>query len=83
MSTTKASATSLDKRVAVSPREFAALFGRHQSWAYRLLYANKIKAVTTFGKLLIPVAEADKIVASATSYDPKKKPAKASAEVPA
>jgi hypothetical protein len=29
---------SLDNRIAYSPGEFAALFGKHQTWGYRQLY---------------------------------------------
>jgi hypothetical protein len=60
-------------RVAFSPREFAASFGRHPSWAYRLLYAQKIKAVTNCGRALIPASERDRLLESAKPYNPEAK----------
>jgi hypothetical protein len=57
-------------RAAYSPSEFAAAFGRHQSWAYRLLYAGKVKAVTDFGRVLIPASEMRRLVESADRYNP-------------
>jgi hypothetical protein len=60
-------------RVAFSPREFAASFGRHPSWAYRLLYAQKIKAVTNLGRTLIPASERDRLLASAEPFNPEGK----------
>jgi hypothetical protein len=58
-------------RVAFSPREFAAALGRHPSYAYRLLYAGKLKAVTGFGRTLIPKSELDRVLAAAKPYDPQ------------
>ena len=34
----------LEKRVALIPAEFAALFGRSPTWAYRQIYAGRIIA---------------------------------------
>lgn len=61
-------------RAAYSPSEFACACGRHPTWAYRLLYAGKIKAVTEYGRILIPVTEMERLLASATYYDPKANP---------
>jgi hypothetical protein len=58
---------------ALSPREFAASFGKHASWAYRLLYSGKIHAITEFGRILIPVAELKRVVAAAERYNPQPK----------
>jgi hypothetical protein len=66
--------TQLTSRAALSPREFAASFGKHPTWAYRLLYANKIRAITELGRLLIPVAELERVLSLAQPYDPKAKP---------
>jgi hypothetical protein len=60
-------------RLALSPAEFATACGRHPSWAYRLLYANKIRAVTELGRILIPAAELERILSLAKPYDPKPK----------
>jgi hypothetical protein len=60
-------------RAALSPREFAASFGKHSSWAYRLLYSGKINAITEFGRILIPVAELKRVAATAERYNPQPK----------
>jgi len=57
-------------RRAFSPREFAIQCGRHQSWAYRLLYSGKIRAVTDLGRVLIPASELDRVLDSAKRYNP-------------
>lgn len=65
------------KRLAFSPREFAELFGRSQTWGYRQIYAGKVKAITEHGRILIPAAEVDAILKTAGVYDSlKPKPAK-------
>jgi hypothetical protein len=61
-------------RVALSPREFAASFGKHASWAYRLLYSGKIHAITELGRLLIPATELERVLTNAKPYNPKAKP---------
>jgi hypothetical protein len=58
-------------RAAYSPAEFARACGKHPTWAYRLLYAGKLKAVTKVGRLLIPATEMDRIMAFAEPYNPK------------
>jgi hypothetical protein len=58
-------------RAAYSPAEFAAAFGKHATWAYRLLYAGKINAITEFGRILIPYSERDRILSGAQPYNPK------------
>jgi hypothetical protein len=60
-------------RVAYSAAEFAASCGRHPSWAYRLLYANKLKAVTELGRILIPASELERVLSLAEPYNPKPK----------
>jgi len=61
-------------RAAFSPSEFAATCGRHPTWAYRLLYANKIRAITELGRILIPAAELERVLSLAQPYNPKPKP---------
>ncbi len=58
-------------REGYSPAEFARSFGKHPTWAYRHLYAGKLKAVTQLGRLLIPRSELERLMASADIYDPK------------
>jgi hypothetical protein len=61
----------LTKRAAYSPAEFAASCGRHPSWAYRLLYGGKVRALTDLGRILIPASELERILATATPYNPQ------------
>ena len=61
----------LTKRAAYSPSEFAASCGRHPSWAYRLLYGGKVKALTDLGRILIPASELERVLAAATPYNPQ------------
>jgi hypothetical protein len=61
------------KRAAYSPKEFAELCGRHSSWAYRLLYGGKVRALTELGRILIPASELERVLSLAQPYDPKPK----------
>ncbi len=65
-------------RAAYSPAEFAASCGRHGSWAYRLLYAGKLKAVTQLGRILIPATELERVLSLAEPYDPNPRKPRAS-----
>ena len=56
-------------RVAFSPGEFAALFGKSQTWGYRQIYAGKVKAITEHGRILIPASEVERILGKAGTYD--------------
>ncbi len=70
------------ERVSFSPGEFAALFGKQQTWGYRQIYAGKVKAITEYGRIQIPAAEVERILASAGRYEGMpKKPAKTKAEL--
>lgn len=48
--------------------EFAALFGKERTWAYRLLYAGKILAITGYGTTRIAHSEVDKILNGSSVY---------------
>lgn len=61
------------KRLAYSPAEFAAACGRHPTWAYRLLYKGKLNVLTGAGRILIPASEIERLLGSATTYDPRPK----------
>ena len=64
-------------RVAFSPGEFAALFGKSTTWGYRKIYSGAVKAITEQGRILIPAAEVERILATAARYEgtkPKKAP---------
>jgi hypothetical protein len=64
------SPTQNTKRAAYSPAEFAASCGRHPSWAYRLLYAGKVRALTDLGRILIPASELERVLSGAAPYNP-------------
>jgi Helix-turn-helix domain len=65
---------SFDKRMVYSPGEFAALFGKHQTWGYRQLYRGTIKAITQCGRIMIPRSEVDRLLSSAKVYAGKVQP---------
>lgn len=62
--------TSLAKRVAYSPAEFAALFGRSATWGYRQIYAGRVRPIGDCGRLLVPHTEVDSILARRSEYNP-------------
>lgn len=60
----------ITERVALSPAEFAALCGRSPTWAYRLIYAGRIKPITDCGRLLIPRTQLESFLARTAEYNP-------------
>jgi hypothetical protein len=56
-------------RVAFSPAEFAALFGKSQTWGYRQIYAGKVRTITEYGRILIPTSEVERVLGTAGLYD--------------
>jgi len=60
----------LDQRLAYSAAEFAALFGRSPTWAYRQIYAGRVKPIVDYGRFLIPHTQADFILARCREYNP-------------
>ena len=64
---------SSSQRVTFSPGEFAAMFGKSQTWGYRQLYAGKVKSITEYGRILIPASEVARILAEAGIYNGEKK----------
>ena len=69
------------KRVAYSPGEFAALFGKSQTWGYRQIYSGKVTAITQHGRILIPAKEVERILESAGIYDGSDKPKQAKTRI--
>lgn len=65
--------SSNNQRLSYSPSEFARLNGKHPSWTYRLLYDGRLRAITSLGRILVPAEEWERLVATATTYDPKPK----------
>lgn len=55
-------------KATLSPGEFAAIFGKSQTWGYRQLYAGKVKALTGYGRIQIPATEVDRLLSEAGRY---------------
>jgi hypothetical protein len=60
----------LSERLALSPREFAAAVGRSPTYAYRQIYAGRLRPIWDAGRLLIPRSEVDRFLARAAEYNP-------------
>ena len=63
----------LSERLAFSPKEFAAALGKSPTYAYRQIYAGRLKAISDAGRLLIPRVEVDAFLARAADYNPESK----------
>lgn len=48
--------------------QFAALFEKEKTWAYRLLYAGKIQAITGYGETMIPHSEYEALLNDKRRY---------------
>jgi hypothetical protein len=60
----------LSERLGYSLSEFAALLGRSPTWAYRQMYAGRIKPITDCGRLIIPRTEVESFLARRREYNP-------------
>jgi predicted site-specific integrase-resolvase len=69
---TIAPAVPLSEKVVLTPTEFSTLFGRHHTWAYRQIYAGKIKVITNLGRMMIPRSEVDRLLQDKEIYTGKK-----------
>jgi len=56
------------RKIAYTLAEFAALFGMERTWAYRLLYAGKIMAITGYGNTMVPDSEVEKLLNDKQRY---------------
>lgn len=56
------------QKVTYTPAEFAKVFGKERTWAYRQLYAGKVNAISEFGRTLIPQSEVDRLLQAAGRY---------------
>ena len=63
------------ERVAYTPKEFAGLFGKSQSWGYRQIYSGAVSTMTNNGRTLIPASEVQKILGTASQKGKKTNPA--------
>jgi hypothetical protein len=66
--------TRLSQRLTYSHKEFAEANGKSATWAYRQIYASKIKVISDCGRLRIPRSEVDHFLARAAEYNPQPKP---------
>jgi hypothetical protein len=58
--------------IVYAPKDFAAVFGKSQSWAYRMIYHGKVRTIQGFGEIRIPASEVHRILASASEdYQPQ------------
>lgn len=57
------------QRAALTPSEFAALFGKHQSWGYRRIYRGDVKVIIPSGTMLIPASEVKRLLDTAEIYE--------------
>jgi len=53
-------------RVALSPTEFGAAFGKSRSWAYRMIYDGKIRTIQGLGSVMIPSSELERLTSQAS-----------------
>ena len=60
------------ERVVLTPTEFASIFGRHYTWAYRQIYAGKVKVISKLGRIMIPRSEVDRLLQDKETYAGKK-----------
>ena len=60
------------EKVVLTPTEFAALFGRHYSWAYRQIYAGKVTVISHLGRIMIPRSEVQRLLEMKDVYNGKK-----------
>lgn len=58
----------LSERAVLKPAEFAAIFGHKLTWAYRQIYAGKVKVITDMGRAMIPRSEIDRLQKEADIY---------------
>lgn len=56
------------EKLTYTPPEFAAVFGKERTWAYRQLYKGKVQAITELGRTLIPKSEVDRLLKEAGRY---------------
>ena len=63
----------LSARLALSPREFGAALGKSTTFAYRQIYAGRIKPISDCGRMMIARSEVDRFLSRAAEYNPRSK----------
>ena len=66
--------TPLSQHLTYSPKEFGEANGKSATWAYRQIYARKIKVISDCLRLRIPRSEVERFLARASKYNPQIKP---------
>ena len=61
--------TNIKNRAAYTPQEFASLFGREKTWAYRQLYKGRLNAIKGYGSMLIPATEVNRYLDQAETLN--------------
>jgi hypothetical protein len=61
----------LSEKAVLTPTEFAALFGRTYTWAYRQIYAGKVQVLTQLGRMMIPKSEVERLLLDKQVYNGK------------
>jgi len=61
------------ERLAFTASEFGNLFGRSATWAYRQIYAGRVKPIFDCGRILVPRSEIDSFLSRRREYNPKPK----------
>lgn len=56
-------------RLAFTPAEFAALFGKSPTWGYRQLYAGNVKRLANSDSLLVPRSEIERFISNVTAHE--------------
>lgn len=56
------------EKIVYTPTEFAAIFGKERTWAYRQMYKGKVQAITDLGRTMIPKTEVDRLLKEAGRY---------------
>jgi hypothetical protein len=64
----------INQRFGFSPKEFGEANGKSATWAYRQIYAGRIKPISDCGRLIIPRSEVEQFLSRAAEYNPKPKP---------
>lgn len=56
------------QRLAYTPKEVGAFFGHSASWAYRLIWAGKLKVLEGCDSVMVPVTEIERFVSEAEPF---------------
>ena len=66
---TSTTATKKVGRAGYSLEEFAELFGKSRTWAYRRMYAGDIRVIRGMGAIIVPATEVERLQGEAGIAD--------------